>query len=89
MQLELNLTRYTKNNKTGFFRHFLQKRHIKESVFPLMSEADKLVRKDKEKAEVLNNVFGPSALEISLPTSLEWIGYRSWRSKIPNCITEN
>lgn len=54
-----------------------------------MSKADKLTKTDKEKAEVLNNVFDLSSLATSLPTSLEWMGYRNWRSKVPNYIIEN
>ncbi|KFQ65375.1 hypothetical protein N334_04245, partial [Pelecanus crispus] len=56
-QLELNLARDAKNNKKGFYRYVSQKRKVKESVPPMMSKAGKLVTMDKEKAEVLNNIF--------------------------------
>ncbi|KFZ54394.1 hypothetical protein N338_05423, partial [Podiceps cristatus] len=55
-QLELNLAKDAKNNKKGFYRYISQKRMVKESVPPLMSETGKLVTAD-EKAEVLNNFF--------------------------------
>jgi len=56
-QLELNLARDAKNNKKGFYRYISQKKMIKESVPPLMSETGKLATADEEKAEVLNNFF--------------------------------
>jgi len=45
------------NNKKGFYRYVSQKRKVKESVTPLMSKTGELVTMDKEKAEVLNNIF--------------------------------
>ncbi|KFP18135.1 hypothetical protein Z169_02708, partial [Egretta garzetta] len=57
VQLELNLARDAKNNKKGFYRYVSQKRMVKESIPPLMSETGKLVTADEEKAEVLNNFF--------------------------------
>lgn len=56
---------------------------------PLMSKAGKLMRMDKEKEEVFNDVFGLYSLATFLPTSLEWMGYRDWRSKVPNYVREN
>ncbi|KFM02997.1 hypothetical protein AS27_15497, partial [Aptenodytes forsteri] len=56
-RLELNLARDTKNNKKGFYRYVSQKRQVKESVHPMMNMTGKLVTTDKEKAEVLNNIF--------------------------------
>lgn len=89
VQLQLSLTRVTKNNKKGVYRYFIQKRQVKESVPPLMSKVDKLMRMEKVKAEVFNDVFGLSSLATFLPTSLEWMGYRDWRSKVPNYVSEN
>ncbi|KFZ48645.1 hypothetical protein N338_08754, partial [Podiceps cristatus] len=56
-QLELNLAQDAKNNKKGFYRYINQKRKVKESVLPLLSETGKLVMADEEKAEVFNNSF--------------------------------
>jgi len=56
-QLELNLAKDAKNNKRGFYRYVRQKRKVKESVAPPMSKNGKLVKMDKEKAEVLSNFF--------------------------------
>ncbi|KFQ80797.1 hypothetical protein N335_00574, partial [Phaethon lepturus] len=55
VQLELNLTRDTKNNK-GFYRYISQKKKDKESVPPVMNKT-RLVTMHEEKAEVLNNFF--------------------------------
>ncbi|KFZ67747.1 hypothetical protein N338_13227, partial [Podiceps cristatus] len=54
--LELTLARDAKNSK-GSYKYVSQKRKVKESVPTLMSKAGKLVTKDEEKAEVLNNFF--------------------------------
>ncbi|KFQ63779.1 hypothetical protein N334_06073, partial [Pelecanus crispus] len=56
-QLELNLARDVKNNRKGFYRYVSQKRKAKESIPPLMNKNANLVSTDKEKAEVLNNLF--------------------------------
>jgi len=55
--MELNFARDAKNNKKGFYRYVSQKRKAKESVLPLMTKNDKLVTTDKQKTEVLNNIF--------------------------------
>jgi len=65
MQLELNLARHAKNNKKNFYRYVSQKKKVKESVPTLMSKTGKLITTDKEKAEVLNNLFS-SVLTCSL-----------------------
>ncbi|KFQ80702.1 hypothetical protein N335_02418, partial [Phaethon lepturus] len=57
VQLELNLARDAKNNKTDFYRHVGQKEKVRESIPLLMSKAGKLVTTDEEKAEVVNNFF--------------------------------
>ena len=51
------MARDVKNDKKGFYRYVRQKKMVKESVPPLMSETDKLVTADEEKAEVLNSSF--------------------------------
>ena len=54
--LELNLARDA--NKKGFYRCVSQKRKVKESIPPPpVSKTGKLVATDKEKAEVLSNLF--------------------------------
>lgn len=49
-QLELNLTRGTKNNK-DFFRYIGQQRKMKETVPAIMGKTEGLVTTNKEKAE--------------------------------------
>ncbi|KFQ76863.1 hypothetical protein N335_14424, partial [Phaethon lepturus] len=56
-QLELNLAREAKNNKSSFYRYVSHKRRAKESTPSLMSKTDKLATTDEEKTEVLNNDF--------------------------------
>lgn len=63
-KLELNLMRYTKNNRKGFYTYVKQKRKVKECVNPLINNADKLVTTEEEKAEAFffasvfnNNLF--------------------------------
>lgn len=64
-KLELNLTRYTKNNRKGFYTYVKQKRKVKEGVNPLINNADKLVTTEEEKAgafffaSVFNNNLFP------------------------------
>lgn len=53
MQMELNLERALKNNKTGFFRNIGQKRQAKESVLPLINVKGELASSGMEKVEVL------------------------------------
>ncbi|KFZ53074.1 hypothetical protein N321_03743, partial [Antrostomus carolinensis] len=55
-QMELNLSRYVKNNK-GFFRYMGQKRQGKESAHPLINEKEELASAGLKKAEVLNKFF--------------------------------
>ena len=56
-QLDLNFARDAKNYKKDFCRYFSQKRKVKESVLTLRSKTSKLLATDKEKAEVLYNLF--------------------------------
>ena len=56
MQMELNLARDVKNNKT-FFRYIGQKRQAKEYVPLLINEKGKLASTDTDKAVVLNELF--------------------------------
>ena len=51
------LARGAVNSKKGFYRYVSQNRKAKESVAFVMSKAGKLLLMDKEKAEVLNNIF--------------------------------
>ena len=72
VQLELNLSRDTKNNTMGFYRYVSQKRKVKESTPLLMSNAGK-----QEKAEILNKFLPQSSLATSLPTPLEWMDHKT------------
>ena len=56
MQVELNLARDVKNNKT-FYRYIGQKRQAKTGVPSLVNLKGELASTDKEKAEVLNEFF--------------------------------
>jgi len=51
VQKELNLVRYVRKNKKGFYSYIGQKRQAKESVPPLVNE---LTMIDTEKAGVLS-----------------------------------
>lgn len=55
-QMELNLARDVKNNKS-FFRYIGQKRQAKEIIPPLINEKEELAYSDMEKAKVLNELF--------------------------------
>ena len=55
-RMELNLARDTKKNMC-FYGYVSQKRKVKENLSHLMSKTGKLVTKDEEKAEALNNIF--------------------------------
>jgi len=55
--MKLNLARYMKNNKKGFFRYICQKGQTKESVSPLINEKGEQASTDMEKAEVLSKFF--------------------------------
>lgn len=59
VKMELNLARDAKNNRKSFYWCVDEKRKVKEGVHPLINSAGKLVTKDKEKIEVLNNYFFP------------------------------
>ena len=56
VQVELNLARDVKNNKT-FYRYIGQKRQAKTGVPSLVNLKGELASTDKEKAEVLNEFF--------------------------------
>jgi len=55
VQLELNMARDDKHNKSGFYRYVIQKGKAKITIPTLMSKTGKLVTTDKEKAEILHN----------------------------------
>ena len=57
VHLELNLAKYVKDNKKGFFNYISSKRKARDNVGPLLNEADVLVTEDAEKAELLNAFF--------------------------------
>jgi len=76
-QLELSLARDAKNNKKCFYRCVSQKRKIKESVPPSMSNTGKFITMDKEKAEYLTAFLSQSSLATSLPTRLEWRDHKT------------
>lgn len=56
-RFDLRIARGAKENKKRFYRHLNQKRKVQDVVYPLVSDRGKLVTKDKEKSEVLNNIF--------------------------------
>lgn len=56
--LELNWTGDAKKNNKGFYGYDSQKRKIKKNqTYLLMSKSGKTLTPDKEKAEVLDNLF--------------------------------
>ena len=78
-RMELNLARDTKKNMC-FYGYVSQKRKVKENLSHLMSKIGKLVTKDEEKAEALNNIstsVPQSSLAISLPTPLKWMDHKT------------
>ncbi|KFM04153.1 hypothetical protein AS27_10717, partial [Aptenodytes forsteri] len=91
VRLELNLARDTKNNKKGFYRYVNHKRKVKESVPSLMSRTGKLVATDKEKAEVLNNIFASVFTgNLSSHTSrVDGPQGREWGSKVPPTVGQD
>jgi len=56
-QLKLSLARGVKSNKKGFCKFTGDKRKTRESVGPLVNEAQDLVKEDLEKAGVLKAFF--------------------------------
>ncbi|GAB0180778.1 hypothetical protein GRJ2_000543100 [Grus japonensis] len=56
-QLELNLATAIKENKKCFYKYISNKRRAKENLHPLLDVGGPIVRKDEEKAEVLNAFF--------------------------------
>jgi len=56
-QLELNLSRGAEKSKRGFYRYLFQKRKVQEGTASLVSDTGRLVTTDKEKVEVLKNIF--------------------------------
>ncbi|PKU39791.1 rna-directed dna polymerase from mobile element jockey-like [Limosa lapponica baueri] len=90
-ELELNLARDAKNNKKGFYRYVIQKRKVKESVYPLMNPTDKLVTTDEEKAEVSNNTFASVFTGNLSPHSPPVDGPqgRDWGRKVPPTVRED
>jgi len=86
--LELNLTRVVKNNKKGYYRYFSQKRKVKESVPPPISKTGKLVIKDKERDEVLSNIFA-SVFTGNLSSHTSPVGGtqgKDWGRKVPPTV---
>ena len=55
--LELNLARYVKDNKKGFFKYVSRKRKAGENVGLQLNGAGALVTKNMEKAEVQKDFF--------------------------------
>ena len=53
----MNVTRDAKKSKNGFYRKLNKKRKVQEGLSPLVSDTDRLIEKDKQKAVVLNNFF--------------------------------
>lgn len=56
-QLEPNLARGDKKSKKGFYRYLNQKEKVQEGTYALAGDTDKLLRIEKEKAEVLHDFF--------------------------------
>ncbi|PKU47605.1 rna-directed dna polymerase from mobile element jockey-like [Limosa lapponica baueri] len=89
VQLELNFARDAKNNQNDFYRYVSKKRKVKESVLLLMSS--KLVTTDKEKAEVLKNLFA-SIFSDNLSSHTSGVDVpqgRDWGSKLPAMVRED
>lgn len=49
---------------------------VKKGVTPLINSVGKLLRIDKEKAEVLFNFLPQSSMPTSLPTPVKWMDSR-------------
>lgn len=83
-KLELNLTRYTKNNRKGFYTYVKQKRKVKEGVNPLINNADKLVTTEEEKAEAFFFFLPQSSITTSFHASgVDGQWDRDWGNKVP------
>ena len=80
-----------KNNKKGFYRYISQKRKVKGSIPPLTTKTGKLVKKDKEKAEVLKNIFASVfTINLSYNTSrVDGLQNGDWESKVPPTVRED
>ncbi|KFW02563.1 hypothetical protein N327_13593, partial [Fulmarus glacialis] len=89
--LELNLARNAKNNEKGFYRYVSQKRSVKESVSHLMNKTGKLVTRDEEKAEALNNFFASAFTgNLSSHTSpVDGPQGRDWGDRVPPTVRED
>ena len=69
VQMELNLARYVKDNKKGFYRYIGRRRQAKESVPSLVKGNGDLASSDIEKAEVLMSALPQSSWVVRLPVS--------------------
>ncbi|KAK4826878.1 LOW QUALITY PROTEIN: hypothetical protein QYF61_011997 [Mycteria americana] len=89
VQLELNMARDTKNNKKGFYRY--PEKEGQRKCIPPMNTTGKLVTTDEEKAEVLNNFFGPVFTgNLSSHTSrVDGPQGRDWGSKVTPTVREH
>ncbi|KAK4831158.1 hypothetical protein QYF61_015628 [Mycteria americana] len=56
-QLELNLATAMQDNKKCFYKYISTKRRDKENLHPLLDAKGNVVKKDEEKAGVLNSAF--------------------------------
>lgn len=66
-QLEQDLARDTKKNTKVFYWYMNWKRKVQEGISFLLSNTGRLVKRDKEKTEMLNNVFA-SVITSNCPT---------------------
>lgn len=84
-QLELSLAQDANNNKKGFYRYLNQKRKIKESTTSPKNMTGNLVKKGKDKAEVLNNIFASvyTGNLSSHSSRVDELQDRDWKSKVP------
>lgn len=88
--LELDLARDAKKDKNGFYRYLSQKRKFQESVPLEVSDTDRLVTADKDKAEDTQQLFASVFTDKSSshnPQTVrrwglgeQWPSYCKWRS---------
>jgi len=89
--IELNLARDIKGNKKSFYGYTGDKRKTRENVGSLWKETGHLIKRDMEKAEVIND-FVPSVFtskSYSHTTKVAEGKGRNWKNEEPLTVGED